>query len=72
MFQKDNFAEDYENLKTKELSNLEFDECNFTNSNFIYSEQFNINIQNNILDGAKFSRYEATRLLNSLNIELID
>ncbi|MGO1247363.1 MAG: pentapeptide repeat-containing protein [Oceanisphaera sp.] len=56
--------------------------CDFTHSVFMrtnlqrvdFSESvnFNIDVLENQLDSAKFSRYEALSLLYSLNIELVD
>jgi len=50
MFQKDNFAEDYKNIKTKELLYLEFDECSFNKCDFS-----NAILKNSIFSGCIFS-----------------
>jgi uncharacterized protein YjbI with pentapeptide repeats len=56
--------------------------CDFTNSlfmrtnlqsvDFTESSNFNIDVLENRLSKAKFSRYEALSLLDSLGIELVD
>ena len=65
------------NLKEADFTFTDFTDATFfntnlTNANFGYAKEFNININHNILNGAKFSRYEAIRLLISLGIKLVD
>lgn len=49
-----------------------FRNTNLTDANFTNARNFDIDIQTNKLKGAKFSRYEAVRLLGGLGIELVD
>jgi fluoroquinolone resistance protein len=55
-----------------DLSEALFFNTNLLKVNFSYAQNFNIDIKNNPLEGAIFSRYEAIRLLSGLGIELID
>ncbi len=55
-----------------DLTDAVFFNTDLSNANFSHAQQFNIDIKNNILNGAKFSRYEAVRLLGGLGIELVD
>lgn len=65
-----------------DFSNALMSYCDFSNSLFMHSNlqhvdftestNFSINILENNVSNAKFSRYEALSLLDSLNIELID
>ncbi len=55
----------------------DFTDAAFLNTNlskvdFTYAEKFNIDIKNNILEGAKFNRYEAVRLLSGFGIDFVD
>ena len=69
-------------FRDSDLAHSTMTYCDFTNSlfmntnlksvNFSESSNFTINIFNNKLSKAKFSRYEAMSLLDSLDIELID
>ncbi|WP_434940704.1 hypothetical protein ACRWQN_10470 [Shewanella sp. HL-SH8] len=45
---------------------------NLQKADFAESTNFNINVLENTLKQAKFSRYEALNLLDSLGIELVD
>lgn len=65
------------NLEESDLSYTDFTDAaffdtNLTKANLSYARNFNIDIKTNTLEGAKFSRYEAVRLLDGLGIELID
>jgi len=65
------------NLNEADFTCTDFKNSIFFNTNlakvdFSYAKNFNIDIKNNILKGALFSRYEAINLLNSIGIELID
>ncbi|MGB5856067.1 MAG: pentapeptide repeat-containing protein [Oceanisphaera sp.] len=65
-----------------DFSSSSMTHCDFTNSvfmrtnlqrvDFTESVNFNIDVLENKIDSAKFSRYEALSLLYSLNIELVD
>jgi len=54
--------------------NLSFKKINpiLTGTDFTEATNYNIDIYFNEIKRAKFSRYEAVRLLNSLGIELVD
>ena len=49
-----------------------FSQTNLSGANFIEAINYNIDINFNNIRMAKFSRYEAIRLLDSLDIELVD
>lgn len=49
-----------------------FHQTNLSNANFVGATQFNIDIKNNDVSGAKFERLEALNLLAGLDIELVD
>ena len=49
-----------------------FMRTNLQSSNFTESTQYSINILENQVKGAKFSKYEAVYLLASLGVELVD
>lgn len=55
-----------------DLSESLFNETDLTCANFTDSTDYNIDIFNNQIKNAKFSRYQAINLLNSLDIELVD
>jgi len=55
-----------------DFSNSLFMRSNLTNVDFTDSINFNIDVLENRISKAKFSRYEALSLLDSLGIELID
>jgi uncharacterized protein YjbI with pentapeptide repeats len=55
-----------------DLSNTLFRNTNLSSSNFTHSTNFDIDINQNNIKGAMFSRYEAVRLLNGLGIKLVD
>jgi len=65
------------NLKESNFIYTDFTDAVFSNTNlskvdFTYTENFNIDIKNNILEGTKFSRYQAIRLLSGFGIEFVD
>ncbi len=49
-----------------------FNQTNLSGANFIEAINYNIDINFNNISKAKFSRYEAIKLLDSLDIELVD
>jgi len=49
-----------------------FNQTNLSGANFIEAINYNIDINFNNIGKAKFSRYEAIKLLDSLDIELVD
>lgn len=49
-----------------------FNNTNLTGADFSTATNYNINIHQNMLTQAKFNRFEAVRLLESLDIELVD
>lgn len=55
-----------------DFTNSIFGETNLAGADFTNSINYDIDIFNNIINKAKFSRYEAIRLLYSLDINLID
>lgn len=55
-----------------DFSNSIFMRTNLQKADFTESANFDIDVLENKLDGAKFSRFEALSLLDSLNIELVD
>jgi uncharacterized protein YjbI with pentapeptide repeats len=55
-----------------EFSGSLFNNTNLTGADFTEATNYDINIFNNEIRTAKFTRYEAVRLLDSLGIELID
>ena len=60
------------NFTFTDFSNSLFNETNLSVSDFTETSNFQIDINYNIVKGAKFSRYEAVCLLESLGIELVD
>ncbi|MCP3922261.1 MAG: pentapeptide repeat-containing protein [Desulfobacterales bacterium] len=54
-----------------DFSNSLFGGTDISGADLTSAVNYNINIYNNKLKGAKFSKYEAVRLLDSLEIELI-
>jgi uncharacterized protein YjbI with pentapeptide repeats len=55
-----------------DLKETLFINTNLTKANFAYAKNFDINIRTNTLKGALFSRYDALKLLESLDIKLVD
>jgi len=65
------------NLTEADFRDTDFTEALFRNTNltkadFTHARNFNIDFRVNTLSGAKFSRYEAVRLLGGLGIILVD
>ncbi|GAA4875059.1 pentapeptide repeat-containing protein [Ferrimonas pelagia] len=59
-------------LSHTDFTGAQFHNTNLSNANFAEAIAYDINIFNNPVKGAKFSRFEATSLLESLEIELLD
>ncbi|WP_461535256.1 pentapeptide repeat-containing protein [Spongorhabdus nitratireducens] len=59
-------------LNGTDLTNSLFNNTDLSAASFIEAANYNIDINFNNVKGASFSRYEATRLLESLGIELVD
>ncbi len=59
-------------IKASIFSGCRFRNCDFTLATLTDTKNFQIDIRNNTLTGAKFSRYDALRLLEGLGIELRD
>jgi uncharacterized protein YjbI with pentapeptide repeats len=55
-----------------DLTNSLFDNTTLTGANFNEAKNYDININSNVITNATFCRYEAVRLLESLNLNLID
>ncbi|MFT6987486.1 MAG: fluoroquinolone resistance protein [Psychromonas sp.] len=60
------------NFSYSDFSESLFSQTNLTGADFSESINYNINIFHNEIKRAKFSRYEAVSLLDSLGIELVD
>tara|TARA_R110002049_G_scaffold137746_3_gene297786 strand:+ start:1027 stop:1623 length:597 start_codon:yes stop_codon:yes gene_type:complete len=60
------------NFTDTELIGCSFLNTNLSRADFSGATGYDINIYQNIIKKAKFSRFEATRLLDSLEIELVD
>ncbi|NQY26347.1 MAG: pentapeptide repeat-containing protein [Piscirickettsiaceae bacterium] len=60
------------NFTHTELSGSIFANTNLSGADFSEATDYDIDIYQNILKKAKFSRFEAIRLLDSLEIELVD
>ena len=60
------------NFSGTDLSDSLFSKTNLGGVNFIDASNYHIDIYNNNINKAKFSRYEAVSLLDSLDIELVD
>ncbi len=69
-FREGNFSES--NFSYTDFSNGLFNNTNLTGANFSEAINYNIDVYFNIISRAKFSRCEATRLLDSLGVELVD
>lgn len=59
-------------FRTTDFAQSLFDKTNLSSADFSEATNYDIDIFNNKISKAKFSRYEASRLLNSLDIELVD
>jgi uncharacterized protein YjbI with pentapeptide repeats len=55
-----------------DFSNSTFNNTNLTRTDFTEATEYDIDVNFNTIRQARFSRYEAVRLLNSLEIELVD
>ena len=55
-----------------DLSECLFNKTNLSGVNFVDAVNYQIDIYNNNINKAKFSRYEAVNLLESLDIDLVD
>ncbi len=55
-----------------DFTNSLFMKTNLREADFSEAENYDIDIFNNEIKAARFSRHEAVRLLNSLDIELVD
>ena len=55
-----------------DFANSLFNKTNLTNANFIEAINYDIDVLFNEVSKAKFSRHEAVRLLEGLDIELVD
>lgn len=60
------------NFTYTDLTASLFAKTNLTSADFSEASNYDINIFNNIIKKATFSRYEVIRLLDSLEIELVD
>jgi fluoroquinolone resistance protein len=60
------------NFTYTDFSNSLFSNSNLSSVDFSEASNYDIDIHSNIIKGAKFSSHEAVRLLNSLEIELVD
>lgn len=60
------------NFFETDLSNSQFNKTDLSGASFLDSKNYNINIFQNKMSKAKFSRHEATTLLESIDIELVD
>ncbi len=60
------------NLTYSDLSGCYFGNTNLSSADFSEATNYDIDIHQNIIKKAKFSRFEAIRLLDSLEIELVD
>ncbi len=69
-FREGNFCE--ANFSYTDFSNSLFNNTNLTSSDFTESVNYQIDVHLNKIKGARFSRYEAVSLLESLEIELVD
>ena len=69
-FREGDFGES--NFTYTDFSNSLFNNTNLTGTDFTEAVNYNIDIYFNEIKRARFSRYEAVRLLNNLGIELVD
>lgn len=60
------------NFSHSDLSNSLFSHTDLTGANFDEALNYDIDVNNNVVKNARFSRNEAVRLLASLGIKLID
>jgi fluoroquinolone resistance protein len=69
-FREGNFSNS--NFTYTDLSGSFFSNTNLSGADFSEAINYDIDIYRNIIEKAKFSRFEAVRLLYSLEIELVD
>ncbi len=69
-FREGNFSK--ANFSYSDLSHSQFNRTNLSEADFSEASNYSIDIYNNKIGGAKFSRHEAISLLESLDIELVD
>ena len=69
-FREGNFSS--ANFNNTDFSNSLFNNTNLTGASFIDAINYDIDIHFNEVSKAKFSRHEAVRLLDGLDIELVD
>ncbi len=69
-FRGGNFSD--ANFSYSDFTNSLFNETDLSGANFSEATNYNINIFNNKIKRAKFCRYQAVSLLDSLDIELLD
>lgn len=60
------------NFTYTDLSGCFFSNTNLSGADFSEATDYDIDVYQNIIKKAKFSRLEAVRLLSSLEIELVD
>lgn len=60
------------NFRDTDFTRSLFSNTNLSRADFTQAQHYNIDIQNNYVKQAKFSRYEAALLLEYLDIELVD
>ena len=60
------------NFSHTDLANSLFNNTNLAGADFSEAINYDININNNVIKNAKFCRHEAIRLLESLDIKLVD
>jgi uncharacterized protein YjbI with pentapeptide repeats len=60
------------NFTYTDLSGCLFGNSNLSAADFSEATNYDIDIYQNVIKGARFSRFEAVRLLDSLEIELVD
>ena len=60
------------NFRFSDFSHALFHQCDLSEADFTEATAYNIDVLNNRIKGAKFSRFEAVNLLSNLGIELID
>ncbi|MFV1984813.1 MAG: pentapeptide repeat-containing protein [Thiohalomonadales bacterium] len=69
-FREGNFSE--ANFSYSDFTNCLFNKTNLTGVNFVEAINYNIDVYFNEITRAKFTRFEAIRLLDSLDVELVD
>lgn len=69
-FREGNFSKS--NFSHSDFTESLFNSTDLSHADFSGASDYTIDIYNNILKGAKFSRFEAERLLYCLDIELVD